>query len=477
MNPSLGEKLQAASVQAVNLVGVLQMDPQELKATHIRKCEKSFFLLEEFLNQETHNSALNWLRTRKAIDVLDLRLQKVSILTTQAAKVEASLQRLQEDLSDFQSLSETKQNQLEKFYHLTVRYLAEKRHFIESATVHRYERFQKLKGLVQYADNATFLCDAIRHFENRDKYEENRKLLVQKQSSALARLQNVRRGFYLAVIFCLLIVTLPICGPFAYSLYRRKKTIEFQIANLGEVLKRETKRIQIADEGVVAAQEIREILGVVSLEQVSQTLTEVGELRREFMSFQPSQSQTAVLVHFFESEDQALRCLFGTPPSEVVERITWFHDNFEVLSEKSANERKWTQQKTEIEQKIIALLGGRSESKVKESLVSLQLQAQQEPYPWIETQSLLDFISAVETLPSTLFSFREFLWKITHGMSIDLLAWKKLGTALGSQANVLSATSLELSLEAPGDQAELFSEEGLQTANASNVALQRSEVF
>jgi hypothetical protein len=107
----------------------------------------------------------------------------------------------------------------------------------------------------------------------------------------------------------------------------------------------------------------------------------------------------------------------------------------------------------------------------------LQLQAQQEPYPWIETQSLLDFISAVETLPSTLFSFREFLWKITHGMSIDLLAWKKLGTALGSQANVLSATSLELSLEAPGDQAELFSEEGLQTANASNVALQRSEVF
>ena len=447
MKLALGEKLEAASVHAVQLAGILQLDVSQLKATHIRKAEKSLLLMEDFLSSQMKQQAKVWIQRKKALTILSKNLEKVATLQEQVQLVEASLKSVSDDLVEYNALSEKKKQALEEANAKSAKYLQDRRHLAESSIVHRYERFQKMKALVPFADNAQFLCDAIHHYENRTKYEDNKERLIRKKEDALVRLANVNRGFYLALFCCLLIVTLPICAPFAYSLYGRKREISSQIANIDEVIRRENKRILAADEGVIAAQEIREVLGEVPLEVVRQTLTEVADLRREFMSFQPTQSHTAQLIHFLESEEETLKRIFGVLPAEVVEKIRWFHQNCDLATEKSSKQSQLIAKRSQLTAQISTLLAGRSDTQVQNLLASLSGQEMQNPCPWPGTEVLADFAQMLDTLPGILFSFRELMWRITQGHNVDENQWKKIAVALAGQANIISACSLELSLD------------------------------
>lgn len=442
---SLGDAAEHASV----LAGIFQLRGNTLKAAHIRKADKALLGLESLFDARLSAACTTWRRGQEAQRVLQERLGVIEHHQVRMSDTEARLQVLERDIAKWMSLSEQDRSRIVLYARKAQHYFTAHILHTESHILHRYERYQALRGLVPYADNAQFLCEAIHHFENREKYEDNKLKLEKRLDGARDRLRGVRRGFGFATAFCLLLVTIPLCAPFAWSLYRRKREVENQIANLEETLRREDKRLQAADEGVVAAQEIREILGPLPLEQVRSILSEVSELRREFQSSSGS-SVTASLIAFIEQSADKLEMLFGKLPRSAVERIRWLATKVDEVTDSEREKLRLVQDINDAKDRLRKLLRGHSVAMVRSSLENVR-NATREALPfkaddWVKRE----FADLGNRLPALLQDARQVLWHMSHGQSIDEGVWKGLGVRLAGESNLLNVCALELRLGASG---------------------------
>jgi hypothetical protein len=429
------------------LAGIFQHKGNALKAVHIRKADKALLALEAFFTPALTVACTTWRRGLDAQRVLEDRLAATAV---HAERMEALGMRLQEKekaVEKWMSLSEQERNKIIVHARKAKHYFDSHTLQSESHILHRYERYQALKALVPFADNAHFLCEAIHHFENRDKYEDNKARLEKRREGARVRLSSVSRGFWLAMVFCVFLVTIPLCAPFAWSLYRRKREVENQLANLEETLRREDKRIQAADEGVIAAQEIREVLGPVPLEEVRSTLGEVSELRREFQA-SSSTSVTATLIAFLEFSDGRLATVFGPLPSSTLDRFRWLTFKVEESVFAESEKVRLAQEMKAAQDRLRRFLGGYTVGMVRTSLESVR-KVTQETMPFVADEWVMrDFAALAARMPKLLEGARRALWHISHGQSIDEGDWKRMRVALASESNLLNACALELRLGA-----------------------------
>jgi len=448
MTTTLAPFIGDAAEHAASLAGIFQFKGNSLKALHIRKADKALIALEAFFTPKLSAEANTWRRGVDAERVLDGRLVSITMMQEGIDSLRERLENEERIMLRWNALPDSERQRIIGHAKRAKQYFEAKTFYAESHILHRYERYQALRGLVAYADNAQFLCEAIHHFENRAKYEDNKIRLESRRESALVRLRSVKRGFYLAIAFCALIVTVPLCAPFAWSLWRRKTEVENQIANLDETLRREDKRIQAADEGVIAAQEIREVLGPVPLDQVKATLTEVSELRREFQSSSSSQSATATLLSFLDLFSERLTQLFGDAPKGTLEHFRWLATEVDHIVGVERERVRLGHEISQAEEKLRRFLRGHSVDMVRQSLVSVRrVTSDTLPFPaaeWVKR----DFAAIAMRMPPLLEGVRRALWHVSHGQSIDEVVWKRLGVALASESNLLSACALELRLGA-----------------------------
>ncbi|MCA2961515.1 MAG: hypothetical protein IOD12_14785 [Silvanigrellales bacterium] len=446
---TLGDVAEHASL----LAGIFQLKGNTLRAAHIRKADKALLGLEAIFDAGLSAACTTWRRGREAQRVLEERLVVIGCHQARMADYETRLGSLEKDIEKWMSLSENDRARVGLNARKAQQYFEARTFNAESHILHRYERYQALRGLVAYADNAHFLCEAIHHFENREKYEDNKAKLEKRRDSARERLRGVTRGFWFATAFCFLIVTIPLCAPFAWSLYRRKREVENQIANLEETIRREDKRLQAADEGVVAAQEIREILGPLPLEQVRSTLGEVSELRREFQAASGG-SVTASLIAFTELFGDRLETLFGEMPRSSVDRFRWLAAKVDEVTNAELEKARLGQDLAEVRARLKKLLRGHSVGMVRSSLENVR-KATREALPldldeWVKRE----FADLGSRFPGLLQDARQALWHISHGQSIDEGVWKRLGVRLAGESNLLNACALELRLGASRPQSE-----------------------
>jgi hypothetical protein len=434
---------------AALLAGIFQNKGSNLRAVHIRKADKSLLALEAVFTPEFTAECATW---RRGVDARRVLEDKLVLIDVHQARLDALRERitaLDESIARWMALPQGERNKISLQARRAAQYFEAKVFQAESHILHRYERFQALKGLAPYADNAHFLCEAIHHFENREKYEDNKFRLEKRREGALERWRSVNRGFWLAVAFCALLVTIPLCAPFAWSLYRRKKEVENQIANLEETLRREDKRIQSADEGVVAAQEIREVLGPVPLEQVRSTLGEVSELRREFQSAGSGASITASLIAFLELHADQLEALFGAAPRSTMERFRWLTSKVDEMTGAERDKERVAIEDASERDKLRRILKGHSADLVRQGLENLR-KVTHEALSFTADETLKREIAAMGVrLPRLFDDVRRTLWHVSHGQSVDEVVWKRLAVALASESNLLNACALELRLGAP----------------------------
>lgn len=449
MTDTLAARIADAAEQASLLAGIFQNKGNSLRAHHIRKADKLLLSLESFFGPQLCTEAATW---RRAVDAEKVLVERLGIIERQREVVDGlvgEMGELDSSLSAWRQAPETERQRIATQAKRARTYFETRVFHAESHILHRYERYQALKGLVPYADNAQFLCEAIHHFENREKYEENKERLEKRREAAAARLASVTRGFHLALAFCVLVVTIPLCAPFAWSLYRRKREVANQIANLEETVRREEKRIQAADEGVVAAQEIREVLGPVPLDVVRRTLTEVSELRREFNSPSGNASATATLVAFLDLNAERLEEMFGPVPKGTLDSFRWLAARVDDVTGAERDRLRLLAEKETAEERLARLLKGHSIGIVKASLDNVRRVAREslafEGPEWCKA----DFAALAARMPSTLEGARRALWHVSHGQSIDEVVWKRLGLSLASESNLLNACALELRLGAP----------------------------
>jgi hypothetical protein len=446
--------LRDTAIHLSTFAGVMQIPGREQRAQSIRKAEKALVGLEAFFTNERAQSVRKWKDAAAALDVLYSKMKKID--------------SIQKQMDICESKISVARSSMEKWLHLPEhdrhRFLQEARNgrsFIENEIfqseahiLHRYQRYSALRVLDPFADNADHLCEAIHHYENRQKYESNLAKLEQRKEQAQERLKSVRRGFLFAMSFCALAVTIPLCAPIAFSLWTRRRDIETQIANFDETKRREQRRIQAAEEGVVASDTIREILGEVPLDQIRRTLAELRELRAEFNHPEKSSSLTTRMLTFLDLNQIALSSLFGETPSDPVEAVSWFVRNVTLAQNMENHISEEENALSRLAQKQRALTKGYSPAILKRSIMKLEEVRVSE----FQTPFADDFKSVFgdlcERMPPLLNEARGLLWRITHAQMVPDSIWYALQIRIRSEANIFDAclTTLEFDNETPSSE-------------------------
>jgi hypothetical protein len=421
-------------------------NPSEIRAIHIRKAERSLLALEEIAQSGLPEEARQWLQAKDAFAILRDRLEEFEKLRTARESLQSEINELTSTLWKWNALQDVERQKLIQNYQRSKLFVDQKLSVAESHILHKYARYKAMNRLLPYADNAEHLCDAIFHCQNRTKYEENIVKLEQRRENAAERLASVRRGFNLALFMCIFVVSLPLCVPVAFSLWNRRREIENQLANMSESQKREERRLQIADEGVIASEEIKEILGDVPLDTVRRTLDELRELRSEFQRVEKNPSVTASLVSFIDLYKPRLRELFGDFSDDMPKAFVWFKEEVERVLNVEAEHGKRVEKLEEINKAVRRLLKGHSESVLRDSYERVRSVTAENFVVNIEDSYKSDLAQCISQLPSILQSARILLSQVSHGQIIDKGVWQNVHRRLLSSAAQFQAMELELRL-------------------------------
>lgn len=428
------------------LSGILRTAPSDMKAHAIRKADKSLVVLEAFFGSNIAVEARQWKQAHDALSVLMERFEQISKIDRQCDSIREDMWKFEELNTKWGTQSADDRNRFLQYCKLAKQYLDTHTDINEAHIINRYQRLKALQPLLSYADNAEVLCEAIHHCENRERYEENIVKLKSKIETANIRLKSVTRGFYLAVCLCVLLVTLPLCMPFAMSLWNRRREINKQIANAKESIRREERRLQAADEGVIAQQDIREIAGNMPLEQVRRLLAEVKDLRAEFHGHQVASSQTANLVSFMENQKTRLEELFGPVELEPPHCFRWFVEKIQSAFQTQSQLELVQEKLFEAELRKKNILRGHSLAILEDSIARLSdLKAS---HFLIATEDNLKRELAINfiELPDVLRAVREALWCLSRCMPVDEMFWQNLQARLEAVTNVLNACLLNMEL-------------------------------
>lgn len=441
--------LREAAEQLCQLAGLFQGPLHQVRAANLRRAERNLITLESLFNDQLSIDLGTWSRSRKALLVLEEKRQALAALESESAESEARIAALNERLELWDALSREERQRINAQMQASAQYLANRTFQSEAHILHRYRRYQLLKPLSAYADNAEFLCDAIFHYENRGRYEENAIRLEKRIAAAEERLTSVRRGLLLASILCILIVTIPLCAPFAFSLWNRRREIERQIATASDTLKREERRLSEADEGVIAAQEIREVLGDVPLEDVRRTLAELRDLRAEFLRPERGMSATASLLSFLELYAPKLEVLFGNMPEDLTVKCSWLVEKMEALLH---CEREIAMERTRsaaLSAQIKNLLRGHGKAVLHSSVENLRERTQDFPLSRTPPALRSELAESLVQLPEDLRHARAVMSEASRGVSVPNIVWQRAGAQLQGHQNLIACWLLEAELTTP----------------------------
>ncbi|MFZ9520148.1 MAG: hypothetical protein ACO3A4_06685 [Silvanigrellaceae bacterium] len=428
------------------LAATFSQQPTAMRAAQIRRAERALVAMEEFARGPLTEEAGQWLRAKDAYRVLHERLVDFERHKHSIETLQSEIDDLTKTLRLWNGLQEAERQKFQQNHARARQFVEQNLGLAESHILHKYSRYKALNRLMPYADNAEHLCDSIFHFQNRVRYEENIQKIEQRRENALERLASVKRGFNLALIMCILIVSLPLCVPVAFSLWNRKREIEHQLANMLESQRREERRLQIADEGVIAAEEIREILGEVPLDTVRRTLEELRELRSEFQRVDKNPSVTAALVSFMDLYKPRLRELFGEVPDDMAVAFSWFKDEVDRVLNVEAERASLMARQAEMSASSRRLVKGHGEAVLRDSHDRVKAIIEENFNVALTEDYKSDLARYIVRLPDLLQSARVLLSRVSHGQIVDGTLMKDVYRwALTIESN-FNAMALELQL-------------------------------
>ena len=436
-------QLREVADQLILLAGTFQIKPHYLRAKQIRQADKSLIAVDAFFSQELASEAKQWSESIEGLSVLRKKLASVEEKQNEIEELDIRINTLNKTTLPWISLEDSERQKIIQNAKRAQDFINNHLEKTEAHIIHRYNRFSALKELSPYADNVNYLCEAVFHYENREKYEANIEKVEKKNLGAKERLKTVNRGFWLAVIFCIFIVTIPICFLFALSLWKRKKEIENQIANAEETLRRENKRLIAAEEGSVVAQDIRSLLGEISLEQIRDTLAEVRDLRAEFQGPERTTSSTAILLSFIDLHKIKLCELFGDIPENPIKTFKWLSDYVTKYQNTETTIKNLIARKNEVTQQQKQLTKGYSSEILINSIKKLELVVESTMRFPFDQENKSYFSDICKNIPPLLSQVKEVLFFVSRSHPIDVQYWNMLRIKIQGFSNIMSLCVLD----------------------------------
>lgn len=443
MNRYTLTQLRNVSDELSFLAGTFQLKPLYLRAKQIRQADKTLASVESLFSSILALESKQWKEAADGLAVLRKKLLLLEENEKLIMDLEQKVLSLKDKISFWTALERPERSRLIQVSERMQRFIASQDEKSEAHLLHRYHRFSALKELLPYTDNANHLCEAIYHYENRRKYEANIALLQQNIAKLDERTKTVHKGFWVAVILCVFLVTIPICLPFAVSLWNRKAQIQEQIKSNKEVLQKESKRFLDSQEGALIAQKIKKTLGEISLDEVKATLSELKDLKIEFQGPQEDPHSMASLIGFVHAHRTRLEDLFGEIPEDPMKAFRWFSDHVTRHQEIENMIVQLQEKKEEALLKQKQMTKGYSQDMLKKSMQRLQSVVSTTMNVPFELENKMFFADLCTQLPELLGKMREILYFLSKGQSVDLNQWNILKLKIQGFANMMSLCILD----------------------------------
>lgn len=443
MNRYTLTQLRNVSDELSFLAGTFQLKPFYLRAKQIRQADKTLASVESLFSSILALESSRWKEAADGLAVLRKKLLLLEENEKHVIDLDHKIDMLKTKIAAWSALDESERKLLIQIGTRSQKFIDSQDEKTEANILHRYYRFSALKELIPYTENANHLCETIYHYENKKKYEFNVSVLNQNIDKLTNRTKTVHRGFWFAILLCAFLVTIPICVPFAISLWRRKGQIKDQIKENEELLKKESKRLLGSQEGAVVAQKIKRILGDVSLEQIRNTLFEMKELKTEFQGPEINPNSVASLLNFIDLKRVQLEDLFGEIPEDPLKTFRWLSENVTRYQEIEVMIVQLIEKKKETIAKQKQLTKGYSSEMLKKSMQKLQTVVSTTMDVPFELENKMFFADLCSQIPDLLTKMRENLYFLSKGQSIDLNQWNALKLKIQGFANMMSLCILD----------------------------------
>jgi hypothetical protein len=447
------------------LASVLGYPMTQLRANHFRSADRALIHLNHFFTQERAQVCKEWQSTQQSMVMLRRRLSRLTELEQKSINLEQEMAVLEDCLAPWREVTSADRRELKTLVTEIRTVLDKAPGPVEAAILERHELYTQLKSLVPYAEEVDHLCAAVKHYARRDEYEAEKRELERKIASAAERIKSVKRGFVLALILCVLVVTIPLCVPFAFSLWNRLRDIRLQHAQLIETKRRVLRKLELAAEGVIAAEDITEVLGERSLADVRSVLEEVRTLHTEFTTFvENGPALTKVLVLLGRSPELVQR-IFGDGPESLRDRFAWIVRMYELRTRQSQEIVTIAGDVVATRESIQQLLKGYNPQVLQDTIDRLQDRLESIEPTEVSREFFATYTRLCKGMPKSLENAQSVLSKVSYGKDVTDSEWTKAGLAIVTASTTLNAMVAE---------AELAQKDGLANDSVSSRSVSSS---
>lgn len=422
---------------------ILETNPFYLRSKQIRQVDKALGILENYLNPEFIKEAKFWKDSHEGLQVLKKKLESIDQTQLKIVSLEKEIDELKILTRPWYALEDTIRDLIIQQNKRAVEFLKNQGDITEASVIERYHRSIELQDLFVYADRAPHLCDAILHYTQKERYQQNLLKLRDRIDAANKQIKTIRRGFWMALVLCLFIATVPICLPFAITLWQRKQRLYNHLMIYEDLKNREQKRSELAEEGYSITHEIRAIVGDVSYEAIRNLLMEAKDLKSEFHDSNRFLSVCAVILNFIDGHKKILIPLFGNMPEHPKDRFLWLIKNVQKFENAHKKLESFEHLRRELYLRKKQITKGYERETLTSSITQLKISMDSVMKVSLDISNKIIFNDFSLKAPESFKKIRETIFYVSQNYDVDLTTWNNLHIQIQDYARQLAIFVLD----------------------------------
>lgn len=416
-------QLREISDQLSIVAHILQTNPFYLRSKQIRQVDKALFTIETFLSPEFLKDIRTWKESFDGLQILKKKLDVLDKTQEKIKSLELEIETLKNFLRPWYLLEDSERDLLLQNTKKARIFLENHGRESEAPVLERYNRLLELKHLLIYADDAPRLCDAILHHTHKERYAQNLSKIIEKIDLIHAQIKTVKRGFWVALVSCILIATIPISAPFTFTLWQRKRRLEAHLDTYEELKQREQNRLSLADDGTKITLDVQKVIGDISYDTIHDLFMEVKELKAEFYDPERFLSVCAVILNYIDTSKEMLSSLFEQMPTQAHNRVEWLVKNVEKYENAQKQLESLQYQKHDFFLQKKQKTKGYERDVLVESIQQLDISMKFLKVIPFADEHKVTFFEICLLIPEYFKKVRETIFYINQNYDVDLNVW------------------------------------------------------
>jgi hypothetical protein len=234
---------------------------------HIHQCQKSLEFVKKYCSEELPKFT-QWKQGLEARNKVAQHIHKIQNIETHIQTYKARQDHNIIENQSWVSLEDTKKQILLDCYH----------NLIPGEFAHFFPEYLLAHQISSYLDYDDLLIENIERAHLVPLLESHAEELELKYKDVLERIKIVEKGFKFSLVLCIFIIPTPLCLPFSWTLWKRKKKLEKDISHFQEKIRQQNLKLLASQESLVILDEVKHLTSCKTKDTLLQKIKDLKEI-------------------------------------------------------------------------------------------------------------------------------------------------------------------------------------------------------